>query len=346
VSNQVYANDMEVACKAADGKSICAFPDVCFTPPQTPATPPGVPLPYPNTGFASDCSDGSSSVKISGQEVMLKNKSYFKKSTGDEAGCAPKKGAVNSKIMGKVYFIAWSMDVMIESENVVRHLDMTTHNHGSNANEPAPFPYLDLMAFGNPEACKEDTKRAQESCKGSTKTKVGERFHHTDCSEECKSAMQCTLVPKGKDKEMCCSPNNTGDHLVEDHWVRPKGVVMPDFAHIADKPGGAYNGAPTLCVNRSRFHDEHGVLHGTRGVWEDTLQGKQFAYSEGKAKSLQAQKDAYPKSNCSKGCIEAQLDAFYGEDPSKKCNSSNHKQALKEEQREAATKRTRSVERD
>ena len=40
------------------------FPDVCFTPPQTPATPPGVPIPYPNTGMASDTTDGSSSVKI------------------------------------------------------------------------------------------------------------------------------------------------------------------------------------------------------------------------------------------------------------------------------------------
>ena len=27
---------------------------------------------------------------------------------------------------GKVYFNAWSMDVMVESENAVRHLDMTT----------------------------------------------------------------------------------------------------------------------------------------------------------------------------------------------------------------------------
>jgi Domain of unknown function (DUF4150) len=134
MSNQVYANNMEVSCKKAAGKSICAFPDVCMTPPQTPATPPGVPIPYPNTGMASDCTDGSSSVKISGQEVMLKNKSYYKKSMGDEAGCAPKKGVMTSKNMGKVYFAAWSTDVKVEGENVVRHLDLTTHNHGSSSN--------------------------------------------------------------------------------------------------------------------------------------------------------------------------------------------------------------------
>ena len=78
MSNQVYANNMEVSCKQGAGKSIAAFPDVCFTPPQTPATPPGVPIPYPNTGMDSDATDGSSTVKISSQEVMLKNKSYFK----------------------------------------------------------------------------------------------------------------------------------------------------------------------------------------------------------------------------------------------------------------------------
>src|SRR5689334_6444553 len=119
MSNQVYANGMAVSCKAGSGKSICAFPDVCFTPPQTPATPPGVPIPYPNTGMSSDCADGSASVKISNQEIMLRDKSYFKKSMGDEAGRAPKKGVITSENMGKVYFNSWSMDVKVEGENVV-----------------------------------------------------------------------------------------------------------------------------------------------------------------------------------------------------------------------------------
>ena len=145
MSNQVYANMMEVSCKAGDGKTICAFPDVCFTPPQTPATPPGVPIPYPNTGMSSDTTDGSSTVKISGKEVMLKNKSYFKKSSGDEAGSAPKKGVLTSKNTGKVYFNAWSMDVKIEGENVVRHLDITTHNHASQPGNSPPMPHTDAM---------------------------------------------------------------------------------------------------------------------------------------------------------------------------------------------------------
>jgi len=161
--SEVYANMMEVSCKAADGKSICAFPDVCFTPPLTPATPPGVPIPYPNTGMASDTSDGSSSVKIGGKEVMLKNKSYFKKSIGDEAGSAPKKGVLTSKNMGKVYFNAWSMDVKVEGENVVRMLDLTTHNHGSQPGNSPPFPYLDKVspAMAVPEKVKKGTLKVK-----------------------------------------------------------------------------------------------------------------------------------------------------------------------------------------
>ncbi len=101
MANKVFANGREIACKKADGKSIGAFPDVCMTPPETPATPPGVPVPYPNTGFARDTTAGSKTVKISGKEVMLRNKSYFRQSTGDEAGSATKKGVVTGVNQGK-----------------------------------------------------------------------------------------------------------------------------------------------------------------------------------------------------------------------------------------------------
>lgn len=164
MANQVFANGMEVSCKAADGKSICAFPDVCMTPPQSPATPPGVPIPYPNTGLASDTSDGSTTVKISGQEVMLKNKSYFKKSTGDEAGCAPMKGVVTHKITGKVYFTAWSMDVKVEGENVVRHLDITTHNHASEGPNTPPMVHIDELSIAFPEVCRDAVDNCSNAC--------------------------------------------------------------------------------------------------------------------------------------------------------------------------------------
>lgn len=151
MGNNVFANGREISCKKADGKTICCFPDVCFTPPdKVPPTPPGIPIPYPNTGMASDTAKGSKSVKVSSAEVMLKNKSHFKKSMGDEAGCAAKKGVVTSKNRGKVYFTSWSFDVKFEGKNVVRHLDLTTHNHASMPGNSPPWPYVDTMAVAPP----------------------------------------------------------------------------------------------------------------------------------------------------------------------------------------------------
>jgi len=160
----VFANNMEVSCKAAAGKTICAMPDVCFTPPENPATPPGVPIPYPNTGMASDTTDGSKTVKIGDKEVGLKDKSCFKKSMGDEAGCAAKKGVITSKNMGKVYFNSWSMDVKIEGENAVRHFDLTTNNHASQTGDTPPWPYVDSMSVDD-DPCSQEKKKVETACK-------------------------------------------------------------------------------------------------------------------------------------------------------------------------------------
>jgi Domain of unknown function (DUF4150) len=167
MANDVFANGRGISCKAGDGKSICAFPDVCFTPPENPATPPGVPVPYPNTGFAKDTTAGSKSVKITGKEVMLRDKSYFKTSTGDEAGCATKKGIITSKIKGKVYFTSWSMDVKFEGANVVRHLDLTTHNHNPTVgNESIPWPQIDTQALPPSSKCTGDKVAKDTACAG------------------------------------------------------------------------------------------------------------------------------------------------------------------------------------
>lgn len=180
MANEVYANGMEIACKAGAGKVIAAFPDVCMTPPENPATPPGIPIPYPNTAMASDTTDGSKKVKISGDEIMLKNKSCFKTSTGDEAGCAAKKGVVSSKNKGKVYFVKWSMDVKVEGENVDRHFDMTTNNHGSpTANEGIPWVYVDSAAISDTE-CKELVQDKNDCMEKHTKqniTKAARKKH-------------------------------------------------------------------------------------------------------------------------------------------------------------------------
>jgi 5-methylcytosine-specific restriction endonuclease McrA len=161
MANKVFANMMEISCKAGQGKSICAFPDVCLSPPTPPAGP--VPIPYPNTGMASDCTSGSKQVKISGDEVMLKNKSFFKKSMGDEAATKSLgMGVVTHQIQGKVYFKAWSMDVKIEGENAVRHLDIMTHNHMSDPGNTPPWPEMEGMS--PPEVAPPDKPCDKSKC--------------------------------------------------------------------------------------------------------------------------------------------------------------------------------------
>jgi hypothetical protein len=142
LGTNVFENGMAVSCKAADGKTICAMPDVCLSPPSPPAGP--VPLPYPNTGMASDTADGTKQVQIAGKEAMHKS-SFFSKSTGDEAATQAFGGSVlTHTIQGKVYFAAFSMDVKFEGDNVVRALDLTTGNHA--AQQPPgtpPMPHTD-----------------------------------------------------------------------------------------------------------------------------------------------------------------------------------------------------------
>jgi Domain of unknown function (DUF4150)/GHH signature containing HNH/Endo VII superfamily nuclease toxin 2 len=160
----VFANGREIACKASDGKSVAAFPDVCLSPPSPPAGP--IPIPYPNTGFARDTTSGSKTVKLHGKEAMLKDKSYFKKSTGDEpAGKALGMGVITHQIQGKVYFASFSMDVFIEGQNVVRHLDLTTHNHGSVPGNTPTWPFIartEGAAVTGP--CEDNAKKEERSC--------------------------------------------------------------------------------------------------------------------------------------------------------------------------------------
>ena len=144
MSNEVFVNGNEIACKSGEDKVIAAFPDVCLSPPSPPAGP--IPVPYPNTSFSKDMKKGSKSVKIDRKEVMLKDQSFYKTSPlGDEAATRSfGSGVISHVITGKTYFVAWSMDVKFEGRNVDRHLDLTTSNHSSpQANEGVPIPGIE-----------------------------------------------------------------------------------------------------------------------------------------------------------------------------------------------------------
>jgi hypothetical protein len=126
----INVNNLTVSHKGSTGTSI-SFPDVCKTP--SPAGP--IPIPYPNIAMSSDTMSGSKTVKMDGNELMLKD-ANMKMSTGDEAGAAM--GVVSSKIKGKAEFINYSFDVKVDGKNVCRLSDPTQQNMGC-ANAAAFF---------------------------------------------------------------------------------------------------------------------------------------------------------------------------------------------------------------
>lgn len=338
MSNEVYANGNEISCKAAAGKSVCAFPDVCFTPPLTPATPPGVPIPYPNTGMAGDTSGGSKTVQISGKEVMLKNSSNFKQSTGDEAGSAPKKNVITSKIKGKCYFKAWSMDVKIEGENAVRHLDMMTHNHASDPGATPPWPYMDAMARGG-DPCEKEKDREEAACKDYTpkgtkdacaesgldgrviqSTADAQALGFNKSSEwaddiskkaaahACISSRRCMMVQYVPDKakpQTCCG-SQTGDHII------PKSsfyvVSCDDGAKFSSWKDYNPSKAPVMCAEGgSNTAGSHGLRHAHHKS-NGPGGGKMQSFDKESTLAAQGAEDVFKSSGCSAGCIKAQLE--------------------------------------
>lgn len=281
MANNVFANGREIVCKAGDGKTICAFPDVCFTPPdKVPPTPPGVPIPYPNTGFAKDTTNGSKNVKISKKEVLLKNKSYYKTSTGDEAGCATKKGILTSKTKGKVYFNAWSMDVKVEGENVARHLDLTTHNHGSGGQTP-PFPDLDAMEVGG------------QSCKSIFRKEHMDVHRHGD--KEC---------PKGYES----------DHVLQNACFENKRAA----GGISSCPKYAMKDAPCICLKGksteqgSQHYKKTQSQRNSTKAWRKAKK-KSIPYSESRDEGLEAVADSRSKrpSKAAMECLRLVVDHYF-----------------------------------
>jgi len=324
MGSPVYANSQEVSSKSMGGKSICEFPDVCFTPPTTPATPPGVPLPYPNTGMAGDTTEGSKSVKIGGEEIMLKDRSSFKQSTGDEAGAAPKKGMINSKTKGKVYFLAWSMDVKVEGENVVRNLDMTTHNHAcSPANGSAPMVHVAGSAMGKIDSCEADRKKIEDNCKedgsdqcpgslstpvseqkkglrrrkGASRTKQAADKATADANTKCVQAMRCFLRPYSPAKgKMGCCPGQTPHH------VPPKSMM---------KGIKNYKMESAMCVCLEGA-SQHVGSHGKNHAAIDYAAKKSGKLVKGKCKlgdyNQICANAVAQQCDCNPDCIKAQLD--------------------------------------
>lgn len=317
----VYANGMSIACKAADGKTIAAMPDVCLSPPTPPAGP--IPLPYPNTAMASDTTKGSKTVQIGGQEVMLKNKSTFKKSTGDEAATKSLgMGVVSHQIQGEVNFCAWSMDVKFEGENVPRHLDLTLHNEMCVPANTPTWPYLDQQVMFSTDPCFQDVLKVQFSCTGDPKKDCPEPtsgYKETDCVK----AKRCMLQPYDKTergKGGCCD-EQTGHHLIPKRGFK-------------DFPGYEANKAPCVCAEGTSWHREgkdktpdlppgeltHADMHAGQDYLERMAKAnptpggtvaKPQTYEQARENALATHAAVFSESGCNEACIRKQLDNYH-----------------------------------
>lgn len=326
MSNKVFANGREIACKASDGESICSFPNVCFTPPQTPATPLGAPLPYPNTGVDKDLAKGSKHVQMHKQKVFLHGQSCIKKSTGSEAGKAPKKGILTTQNKGKLFAASWSTNVEIEGKKVVRHLDLMTHNHGSTPPNTVTWLHRSsaaLAALKLHGACSAEIERAKRCfdkagnarCPSTKRVPTGsaknpasrgafENYATRVQKNKCGAALRCLLVSyqdgKSKGKRGCCPPQ-TPHHLIPKASFKGLRFKQP------------YNGkaAPCICADGEKTVATHGLLHEAHAKELKALapSGGKITFGQALDIAVKNVKDVFPDSGCSDDCIRAQLKA-------------------------------------
>ena len=159
MADNVFINGRAAIHSGSAGKSI-AFPDVCLCPPPPPSGP--IPTPLPNTAQAMDLQGGAVTVTIEGNPVAHA-KSFIAKSTGNEVATSTGGGVITHMAQGMAYFQTFSMDVFIESQPAVRHMDLVTHNHMAMmpGNTP-PAPWMSAMMAGPGPAPKESEKNANE----------------------------------------------------------------------------------------------------------------------------------------------------------------------------------------
>jgi hypothetical protein len=344
MSATVFANNMSIACKVASGKTTAAMPDVCLSPPSPPAGP--IPIPYPNTASASDTDKGSTTVSIGGEPVMLKDQSIFKTSTGNEAATRNLgMGVVTHKITGEAQFVAWSMDVKFEGQNVPRHMDLMGHNEACVPSQTGPWPYIDSMDVATAEKCAKDIKKEQDACKnfspnkpdgpspcpagGKPSAATVESYADKTAATNCVAARRCQLVPYTPTKNQAeCCPGQTGHHLVEASSFFNVGRGGSRSTAVQGTDQYSQGKAPCVCAEGvNQYQGTHGLMHTFQSfaakaketvaklLLEDgtTLETKVTTYGEARDQGVAASTKTFPESGCDEDCLKAQLDAYHNQ---------------------------------
>lgn len=133
MSTDTSANGQTVVHKDSGGVVVTS-PDVCLTPAGSGV----VAIPYVNVATSIDTSNGSKTVTVNGNPIMLKG-SRFSVSSGDEPGTAG--GISSGGTKGEAKFVNYSSDVWVEGKPVCRRLDPMVSNllGGSGNTPPAPL---------------------------------------------------------------------------------------------------------------------------------------------------------------------------------------------------------------
>jgi Domain of unknown function (DUF4150) len=321
VANQVYVNGREIACKAAAGKSAAAFPDTCLSPPSPPAGP--VPIPYPNTSYASDTTNGSTTVMISGKEIMLKDASVFKKSTGNEAATKSLgMGVVTHTIQGEASFVSWSMDVKIEGQNADRHLDQMMHNEMCSPANTCPWLYIDEAATGKTDECSDVRSAVNSNC-SEDEFAAGS----PECSPACCEAKKCVCSPYGSNPKCCDEPPPDGAGPGGQALPKTKHHIVPDHCFKAPGDDGDYYGGIenmsygqglAICVPGEDKADEdaegelldHGKIHDAFDRIENQYRAKGGKWQFSEAAAVGADVCGH-YAQCDKKCLQQQTEQYY-----------------------------------
>lgn len=134
----VVVNGQTVVHKDSGG--VVTTTDVC----KTPMGKAVVPIPYVNVARSVDVANGSATVSVDSNPIMLKD-SVFSRSSGDEAGSVG--GVVSGVTGGKARFVNFSNNVFVEGRPVCRRLDPMISNLSSSGNTPpAPLMQSNLTA--------------------------------------------------------------------------------------------------------------------------------------------------------------------------------------------------------
>ena len=120
MAQTTFANGRGIVHKKSGGSST-VFPDVCKTQVGNAV----VPIPYPNTGMATDTVSGPTTVTFDGQMPMTKSAKYSK-STGDEPGSLG--GVISGVNKSECEFLLYSFDVKVENKNICRLADPLFQN--------------------------------------------------------------------------------------------------------------------------------------------------------------------------------------------------------------------------